>query len=169
MMQKHSARQNLEDWGASGALLRHTDLVCEVATQVASTLKKSGVTLDEDRICAGAILHDAGKIIHPEELIQSGHRHENAGQQLLLQKGVAPELARFCVSHRDWKKADILEELVVALADRLWKGKRDHELEEQVIGAVATQIQRESWSVFLALDASFEMIANDADQRLRRS
>ncbi|MBX3227087.1 MAG: hypothetical protein KIT84_35870 [Labilithrix sp.] len=41
-----------------------------------------------------------------------------------------------------------IEELLVALADCLWKGRRDDELEQRVVDAVATLAGKGRWDVF---------------------
>jgi hypothetical protein len=46
-----------------------------------------------------------------------------------------------CGTHARWREEPevTLEELLVALADSLWKGRRDHQLEQRVVDAVATR------------------------------
>jgi len=68
------------------------------------------------------------------------------------------------------KKMDCsIEELIVALSDKLWKGKRDEILELTVIDAVAKQLGKERWSIFLEFDECFEDIAMKGNERLNRS
>jgi hypothetical protein len=62
-----------------------------------------------------------------------------------------------------------LEELLVALADKLWKGVRLADLETTVIDAVVARCGGERWDVFLRLDACFEAIADGAEERLLKS
>ena len=81
-----------------------------------------------------------------------------------------PALARCCLSHARWAEMRCsLEELVVALADTLWKGKRDAELERQVVQAIGQRAGRDFWDVFIDLDTCFEGIAADGAGRLVRS
>jgi len=56
--------------------------------------------------------------------------------------------------------------VLVALADKLWKGKRDDGLERRVADAIARQVKREAWEVFDVLDAICEAIASDGPERL---
>ena len=99
-----------------------------------------------------------------------GHSHEEAGQSLLIQHGVKPELARFCVTHAAWNAPErSLEDLLVALADKLWKGKREGDLEARVMDVLAKNTRREPWEVFDQLDAICEQIAADGASRLARS
>lgn len=109
----------------------------------------------------GVVLHDAGKVLHPAELDPPGETHEPAGEALLLQHGVSPEVARVCVSHARWQSMSVsFEEVVIALADKLWKGVRHRALEEQVIDAAAERLGTERWDVFVRLDSAFEHIAS---------
>jgi hypothetical protein len=62
-----------------------------------------------------------------------------------------------------------LEELLVALADKLWKGKRDPELEQLVVDRTAAGARKERWDLFTHLDNAFEQIAAGRPERLERS
>ena len=62
-----------------------------------------------------------------------------------------------------------LEELVVALADKLWKGVRKADLEERVADAVASALGGDRWDLFVELDTLFEEIASEGALRLERS
>jgi hypothetical protein len=62
-----------------------------------------------------------------------------------------------------------LEELLVALADKLWKGVRNAQLEERVINEAAKALNRDRWDLFVQLDSLFEDIAADGAARLERS
>ncbi len=87
-----------------------------------------------------------------------------------LAQGVPPEGAHCCVSHAAWKQPGVsLEEKTVALADKLWKGKREQSLELMVIDEIALRLGRNRWDVFPDLDAVFEDIAAGGAERLQRS
>ena len=104
------------------------------------------------------------------ELSQPGTLHEQAGEALLLSHGVQPEVARFCVTHAQWNLPDgSLEGRVVALADKLWKGKREPDLELDVIDEVAARLGGSRWDVFETLDNTFEKIAASGVERLELS
>lgn len=118
---------------------------------------------------AGAVLHDAGKIRFPEELSGPGAEHEPAGEALLLSAGAPPEVARLCRTHARWDPAGPIEDLLVALSDKLWKGRRDAALEALVISRLASERGRPEWEIFSMLDALFEEIAAGGDERLARS
>lgn len=118
----------------------------------------------------GAALHDAGKILYPDEITGPGNLHEQAGTGLLLKNGVEPELARFCATHSDWRQSGLtIEDLFVALADTLWKGKRIHELEELAVRRLAELANREFWDIFVEMDTLFQAVAEQADGRLEQS
>lgn len=150
-------------------LHRHVQLVSETAEELIHCLQQFPLTLDENLIRIGVILHDVGKIQHPEEFHQSGNLHEEKGRLLLTQLGVADHIAKVCVSHGNWHDHPSLEELVIALADKLWKGKRVPDLEQKLLGAIAEETAVDPWSLFEGLDSTFEAIAADGDRRLRQS
>jgi hypothetical protein len=165
-----AARELLTKLGAPPRLLQHGVLVGEAADVLLDCLQRMRVPVDAHYVRLGAVLHDAGKILHAEELAQSGSAHEPAGEQLLLGQGVAPSVARCCVSHARWAEEGVsFEELLVALADKLWKGKREPALEKQVIAVAGTKLGRDFWDLFVELDTCFESIASDGTERLARS
>jgi hypothetical protein len=160
----------LDGLGAPDRLLRHLALVGEAAELLIEKLEDLKVPFDADFVRLGVALHDTGKIHYPEELRDKGKRHEAAGEALLLQLGLAPELARCCVSHGQWQTLDSsFEELLVALADTLWKGKRSDELEKRVTEKAAQLLACDPWNLFLEMDSHFEMIAAGGVDRLWRS
>ena len=157
--------------GASRRLVQHGRLVAEAAKKLVEGLHPARIRFDARIVLLGAALHDAGKITHPEELEQPGRFHEMAGQTLLEGNGIEPELARFCATHADWRNpACTLEDLLVALADKLWKGKREDELESLIIQRFQeVRPHEDKWTVFLELDSLFESVADDGARRLMRS
>lgn len=161
----------LASLGASPWLVRHHELVVEAAELLTRRLSRElKVPFEREVVLLGAALHDAGKVLHPSEMHKPGHQHEPAGQALLLSRGVPERLARICVTHASWQREDLtLEELLVALADKLWKGRREPELEARVMKRVAQLTGRTEWQVFDPLDAICEAVAEDGDERLSRS
>ena len=158
----------LQDLGAPARLVRHVKLVAEAADALLGAFARHGVPLDEAFVRLGVVLHDVGKVIHRDELSNAGSAHEPAGERLLLERGVPAKLARVCRSHAQWQSLDCsLEELVIALSDKLWKGVRVPALEELVIKRAAAN--RDHWDLFIPLDAAFEEIAAGGDSRLDRS
>jgi hypothetical protein len=74
------------------------------------------------------------------------------------------------VSLSKWQDADVsFEERSVALADKLWKGKRVEALELCIIDEVASRLRVSRWDVFAQLDAAFEGVASGGPERLERS
>lgn len=157
--------------GAQAWLVRHHQLVLEAAERLVEGLRrKLKVDLDADHVLLGAAIHDAGKIHHPEEMRAPGHAHERSGEQLLLAAGFPAHVARACVTHAEWSEPRAaLEDRLIALADKLWKGKRDAHLEGSLVEELAERIGLERWQVFEVFDTLCEAIAEDGPERLRRS
>lgn len=160
----------LREIGAPPRLYRHAELVGEAADLLLAGLNRFGVQVDEEYIRVGAALHDAGKALHPSELNGPGSNHEIDGERLLLSHGATPDVARVCRSHAQWETvAETVEELLIALSDKLWKGVRVARLEEVVIDRLAQSLQKDRWDCFTELDLLFEEVAATADSRLARS
>src|SRR5437899_1858095 len=123
----------LPDWvnnfcreiGAPPRLIAHLILVHDVAIKLINSIQKlwPGLKIDREAIFFGAATHDIGKALYPDELVGPGHRHENAGYDLLIKNGISENVARFTKSHAGWINNDspTLEDLFVALADNCWK------------------------------------------------
>jgi hypothetical protein len=123
--------------------------------------------LDREAVLFGAATHDVGKTLHRAELSGPGSAHEEAGRALLLDRGVDPALARFAATHASWTAPGVgLEDLLVSLADKAWKGKRVAELEDLVVARLAEATGGEVWEEFAALDDLLTAIGEDADRRL---
>lgn len=136
-------------------------------TPARCSLRQTGVPFDKEAVLFGAATHNVGKIVHPEELRGLGHAHEEAGVKLLLQSGIAGHLTRFARTHGQWKEQKTsLEDLLVALADKIWKGKRDDALEQTVADLIAARSGEEVWKVWLQMDDILSDIAASADDRL---
>ena len=121
------------------------------------------LAFDTTAVLFGAATHDIGKIEHPAELSAPGHRHEEAGRDLLLRYGVPAHLARFAGSHGSWTAPEsTLDDLLVSLADKVWKGARVPDLEERVGGHLGGA----PWEAFLVLDDLLQPLAAGADERL---
>ena len=168
-MTTHDALSLLRSLGASAWLVRHHELVVEAAGLICDALAQDlGVRFERDTVLLGASVHDAGKIVHPEEMSGGGSQHEAAGQELLVRAGIPAEVARFCVTHASWE-TDRIEDALVALADKLWKGKRDEALENHLAACIAAQTKQAAWEVYSRFDAICEAVAADGPARLSRS
>lgn len=164
------AYQFLKKMDAPSKLIVHVKLVGEAAELLISKLRELQVNFNKDFVRLGVALHDSGKIIHPKELVAKGSNHETDGEKFLIANGVDPKLARCCRSHSQWRVMECsFEELLIALADILWKGKRNAQLEDMVITRLARKSHKEYWELFLEMDSCFEMIALEGDSRLLRS
>lgn len=156
--------------GAVPHLVQHHRLVAEAATELCDGLAAAGLArFDRQEVLVGAALHDAGKALHPAEMHGGGSEHERAGHRLLLDHGVPERLARHAWMHAAWHAQEELEPLLVALADKLWKGKRVADLEERAVGRLAAVSGRDVWAVWSEVDAIVEGVAASADGRLARS
>ena len=159
----------LETLHAPPRLAAHLRAVHDVAAQLSDAMAERFPQLPFDReaVLFGAATHDIGKVRHPEELSGPGSAHEPAGYELLLQHGVAESSARFARDHASWHHYGIgVDDLLVSVADKVWKGKRVTDLEGLLVDRLADATGRERWSVFLDLDDILDRIAADADRRL---
>ena len=115
----------------------------------------------------GAATHDIGKTAHVAELSGPGSAHEEAGRELLLTQGFSAQLARFAGTHAAWTGPDIgIEDLLVSVADKIWKNKRVPDLEDLVVTRLAEASGTTVWEEFLAFDDLLASIGDGADQRL---
>jgi hypothetical protein len=159
----------LRSLDAPPRLAAHLRLVHDVAYELADWTERRYPELSFDRaaVLFGAATHDIGKTAHIEELSGPGSAHEEAGRRLLLAHGVEPEWARFAGTHATWAEPGTgVEDLLVALADKVWKNKRVRELEDLVVGRLAEVSGRPVWEEFLALDDLLGPLGADADRRL---
>ena len=155
---------------APECLFVHVKLVDEALEEIIGFLSKYNLPIDYNFARLGVVLHDAGKIVHPLEFTESGNKHEAEGNRLLLENGVAPELAQCCISHAQYDRNKCsIEELLVALSDSIWKGTRVEKLELKIVDKIAALMGKERWDIFLELDDCFESVASTGSIRLERS
>jgi hypothetical protein len=157
------------DLGAPPRLVAHLVLVHDVAAVIADALAERWPALrfDRDLVLIGAATHDVGKAIHPDELTGPGTRHEEAGEALLLQRGFAPDEARFARTHGQGASADLpLEDLVVILADVAWQGARWPDVEDCLCAIIAAASGQPLWEVFASVDDILTEVGADANERL---
>ena len=159
----------LQNVAAPPLLTRHLTLVFNAALEITSQLQKEwpALPLKRDDILFGAATHDIGKVSVPSELFDKGRQHEAAGYALLIQQGIDFDLARFALNHGDWNEPSLtLEDLLVILADKIWKGRRIHGLEERISAEIAQALNLDFWEVNPKLDTMLSDLALGADQRL---
>lgn len=160
----------LSNLGASSELLQHVKLVGEAAEILIAKLCELKIPFDAEFVRFGIAFHDAGKIIHTNELSEKGNSHESDGERLLLENGISEKLARCCQSHGKWQTMECsFEEYLIALSDKLWKGKRENLLENLVIDRTSELLNQDRWELFVELDSCFEKIASEGDTRLLKS
>ena len=151
-------------------LAAHLRAVHDVAGQLLDWLagRYPRVAVDGPAVLFGAATHDIGKAVHRAELSGPGSAHEREGYRLLLSYGVPDHLAAFARDHARWDgaRAATVESLLVSLADKVWKGRREADLESQLVNRIAEATGESAWSVFAALDDALTAIADKADLRL---
>lgn len=164
------ARDLCEQLSAPARLVAHLALVHDAAADFLGRIdgRFPGLVLDREAVLFGAATHDLGKTLHPGELTGPGRRHEEDGPGLLESRGIPSALARFARTHASWREdAEIeIEDLLVALADAIWKGRRDEELEDRLAGRLSGLSGVGRWEAFSALDEIVEAIVDGADARL---
>ena len=148
-------------------LIAHLTLVHHTAHGLTRQLKRTFPKLDFDRelVLFGAATHDIGKLRHPEELSGPGLAHERAGQSLLREAGYSDAQARFAFTHGKGN-ATTLEDQLVRVSDLLWKGKRDEEVEGELVDTLSNQLAEDRWEVYARLDELLSTLSAGADQRL---
>jgi putative nucleotidyltransferase with HDIG domain len=165
-----AATQLLSALEAPPRLQAHLLLVHDVALRLIAALRRGwpALCLDETAISLGAALHDVGKALHPTELTEPGALHEEAGARLLHQHGFPVSVARIAHLHGQSGQAVglAIEERLVMLADHLWKGARDHALEQRLAEEIAALTGQDRWDTLLRLDLVCERLAAAADERL---
>ncbi|MGH3376431.1 MAG: HD domain-containing protein [Actinoallomurus sp.] len=159
----------LRELDAPPRLAAHLRAVHDVAHRLLDWLGEEHpeLVIDRTSVLFGAATHDIGKIIHTRELSEPGSTHEEADYQLLLDHRTDPAMARFARTHADWTTPGIvIEDLVVSLADKIWKAKRVPDLEQMITGHLATASRRQPWEAFMVLDDFLTRLAEEADHRL---
>nr|WP_246214108.1 HD domain-containing protein [Kitasatospora viridis] len=158
----------LEAVDAPPRLVAHLRAVHDVAHQLVAWIERHrpALVLDREAVLFGAATHDIGKAEHPAELSGPGSAHEEAGRELLLALGVSAESARFAAGHASWEEGRGIEDLLVTLADKVWKNKRVPELEDLVVAELVRVGGRARWEEFLELDELLTRIGEGADARL---
>jgi len=160
----------LSQVSAAPRLIAHLILVHDVASRLVEQITQTfpNVPFDKEAVLYGAATHDLGKAIHVEELVQAGKMHEQRGFDLLQKMGVSAERARFAFTHGNWDALENvgLEDLLVALADNCWKGKRPEQLESRTVDLLSSISGRPAWDCYSELDGILGALAADADNRL---
>lgn len=138
---KYNYKKILEKEGCSKAVIRHCEMVKELAINIAKKIEKNGIKLDFDAIGGGALLHDVGRakthgIMHiiegvkiakkyglPEKIINIIKHHAGAGidEEEAIKLGLP----------KDDYSPKTIEEMIVAHADNL-VGYKYRKLEDAI-------------------------------------
>ncbi|WP_052424846.1 HD domain-containing protein [Streptomyces fulvoviolaceus] len=163
------AAQLLRELDAPPRLAAHLRAVHDVAYQLVDWMARRhpATPLAREAVLFGAATHDIGKTAHVTELAGPGSAHEETGRRLLLAHGVDARLARFAATHATWTLPDLgIEDLLVSLADKIWKNKRVPDLEDRIVRRLAEASGRTVWEEFLDLDDLLSAVGEGADARL---
>jgi putative nucleotidyltransferase with HDIG domain len=163
------AARLLEDLDAPPRLAAHLRAVHDVAAELVDWMSRRhpGLAVDAEAVLFGAATHDIGKALHPPELSGPGAEHEHAGHGLLRERGVEERLARFARTHASWDDPGIgVDDLLVSLADAIWKAERVTRLEQRLVEVLAAASGQAEWEAFMDLDDICDRIAAGADGRL---
>jgi len=163
------AAELLHEVDAPPRLVAHLRAVHDVAGQLLEWIAARNLDLgiNPQAVLFGAATHDIGKVLHPAELSAPGAQHEEAGRELLMTRGIDSVMARFAGTHAAWTAEEAgMEDLLVSLADKIWKNKRVPELEDLVVARLAVASGRSVWEEFLDLDSVLARIGDQADERL---
>lgn len=160
----------LTDSAASPRLVAHLTLVYNTSLQLTQKIDEYWPTLvyDREAVHLGAATHDVGKIVYKNELNGPGNQHEEVGPGFLQQQGFPEKYIRFARTHARWNQesAILLEDVLVAFADTIWRGERNELLEKELVKQIAQRCHEASWSVYMKLDDIATEIAKDAPERL---
>lgn len=159
----------LVELDAPPRLAAHLRAVHDVAARLVAGVAGAypGLAVSAEEVLFGAATHDIGKGVHPSELSGPGSAHEPAGYELLVARGVEPRLARFARDHGSAAYGELsVEDLLVVLADKVWKGKRVPALEDEVTARLCAAGGEQPWEAFLRLDDLLVRLARNADARL---
>lgn len=151
-------------------LMAHLVLVHDAACILIEKLDAAfpGLVYSRELVRFGAATHDIGKSIDTNELLESGHQHQAHGMALLESFGVTRERARFAFTHGNWDQPgnDSLEDLLVALADKCWRGKRNEKLEATLAERLSFSLGETPGSCYAKLNEILASFAPDTEAKL---
>jgi hypothetical protein len=160
----------LEGLDAPPRLAAHLRAVHDVTHQLVDWMwrRHPAPRFDREAVLFGAATHDIGKTVYVAELTGPGSRPEEAGRGLLLAHGFEPRLARFAATHAAWADAGPgtgIEDLLVSVADKIWKNKRVPDLEDLLVTRLTRASGRAAWEEFMMLGDELARIGRGADAR----
>ena len=107
----------MSETGMLPNIVSHSLQVCHVAALLAEHLEKGGIKLDQDLVCASALLHDITKT----RCLKTGEKHDLSGSELILRMGypeVAYIIGRHVVLETDFQSDKPAEVEIVNYADK---------------------------------------------------
>ncbi|WP_159025786.1 HD domain-containing protein [Aquimarina sp. Aq78] len=159
----------LEQFDAPQRLIKHLTIVNSTAFYLVEQLKGEwpNLSLNEKEISFGASTHDIGKTVITDELYKKGKKHESEGFKILKEIGYEDTESRFTITHGNWENSNLqIEDLIVCLSDKIWKGKRINELEERITLKISELTKMDFWDVSMKLELILEKIAIGSDERI---
>ena len=159
----------LDQLKAPSRLVRHLQLVHAMAFDVLTLLKNEWPELEINHplVLFGAATHDIGKVRFQKELYEGGKYHELEGQRILKEHGFEDTEARFALTHGNWKMDNLeLEDLLVCLSDKVWKGKRVEALEERIVSILVLKLNQDFWEVYPKFTSILDKVVTGADERI---
>lgn len=157
--------QLLEELDAPERLIKHFRLVHTVAFELIQRLEEEfpSILIDKYLVLFGAAIHDIGKAEVRDELFITGKKHETIGVKILLKQGFSEQEARFAKTHVNWNDENLeLEDLLVSLADKIWKGKQINELEELICQKISNAKGIDYWDAYQKLDSILDKLTINA-------
>ena len=159
----------LNEVKAPKQLREHLAIVNEVSLKLIDRITSSWPEikrhLDKELILDGAEVHDIGKAIHQEELYKPGERHEQAGYELLKKLGYDESICKFAKLYDKGNRTNI-NYLIVMIADIIWKGSRNDEIETLLCNKISEIAHLKTYQVWLELDCILERISKKGLERL---
>ena len=159
----------LDQLDAPKRLNKHLQIVYSTAADILKRIHHEwpDLNINQELVLFGAATHDIGKTKIKSELFESGKRHELVGRDILKELGYSDQWSRFALTHGNWKDDQLtMEDLLVVVADKIWKGKRVEDLEERLGQLMAEDLAMDYWEIYQTLDALLSEITLGADQRI---
>jgi len=142
VLSRDEALKLLHKVGCPQQVIEHADTVSRIALEIAAKCRLNGVTVNRDLIEAGALLHDIGRSK------THGIQHAVVGAQVARERGLPESLVRIIENHigagitreetaklglplKDYLQTSP-EEMIVAYADKITKGRHMISFEEAV-------------------------------------
>lgn len=134
LLERYETPQNVRE---------HCRAVADTAIRISTELRKNGIILNDELLCASALVHD---------ICRTQPDHAKAGAKLLNSLGFT-EIADIIAQHHDFLGDLIDEAAVLFIADKQIQGTRSVSIDERFakssdkcIGPEAISAHRERWS-----------------------